>query len=313
MASTAGTYARQILSRLLIDLSWASSRLEGNTYSRLDTQNLIELGREAPGKDRLEAQMILNHKAAIEMLVSGVDDIGFNRYTICNLHALLADNLLPDPSAAGRIRKIDVGISGTTYQPLAIPQRIEELFDLFLAKATAIADPFEQAFFTMVQLPYLQPFEDVNKRVSRLAANIPFIHRNLAPLSFIDVPERDYIDGTLAVYELNRVELLRDVFVWAYERSCRRYTVVRDALPEPDPIRLRNRAQLGEIVNTIVRDDLPIDEAIVRRIATPLASPKDLEALIAMAIAELHGLHEGNLARFQLRPSEFRRWQGRKP
>ena len=55
----AGTYARQILNRLLIDLSWNSSRLEGNTYSLLDTTRLIELGEEAEGKQRLEAQMIL--------------------------------------------------------------------------------------------------------------------------------------------------------------------------------------------------------------------------------------------------------------
>ena len=59
----------------------------------------------------------------------------------------------------------------------------------------------------MVQLPYLQPFEDVNKRVSRLAANIPLVRRNLSPLSFVDVPQRPYIDGLLGVYELNRVEL----------------------------------------------------------------------------------------------------------
>lgn len=58
-----------------------------------------------------------------------------------------------------------------------------------LAKATAIEDAFEQAFFVMVQLPCLQPFVDVNKRVSRLAANIPLIKRNLAPLSFVDVPD----------------------------------------------------------------------------------------------------------------------------
>lgn len=309
----AGTYARQLLGRLLIDLSWASSRLEGNTYTRLDTQNLIELGRAAPGKDQREAQMILNHKAAIEMLVSSVDDIGFNRYTLCNLHALLAENLLADPAAAGRVRTIDVGITGTVYQPLAIPQRLEELFDRLLALADAIEDPFEQAFFAMVHVPYLQPFEDVNKRVSRLAANIPFIKRNLSPLSFVDVPDRDYIDGTLAVYELNRIELLRDVFIWAYERSCQRYSLVRDATPEPDPVRLRNREELGEIVSSIVRDDLPIDEARVRELATPLASADDLEPLIAMALAELHGLHEGNLARFRLRPSEFRRWRGRKP
>jgi Fic family protein len=309
----AGTYARQILSRLLVDLSWASSRLEGNTYTRLDTQNLIELGRRAPGKDQRETQMILNHKAAIEMLVGSVDEVRFDRYTICNLHALLADNLLTDPSAAGRLRKIEVGISGTVYQPLAIPQQLDQLFDQLLAKASAIEDPFEQAFFAMVHLPYLQPFEDVNKRVSRLAANIPFIKHNLAPLSFVDVPERDYIEGLLGIYELQRVDLARDVFIWAYERSCQRYTVVRDALPQPDPLRLRNREQLTEVVSTIVRDDAPIDEARIRELAVPIVAPEDLEEFIAMAISELSGLHEGNLARYRLRLSEFRRWRAASP
>ncbi len=125
----AGTFARQILDRLLIDLSWASSRLEGNTYTRLDTQNLIAFGQLAEGKDQREAQMILNHKGAIEMLVEDAETVGFNRYTIQNLHALLADDLLPDPDAAGRLRSILVGITGTTYQPTGIPQLIEEAFD----------------------------------------------------------------------------------------------------------------------------------------------------------------------------------------
>jgi len=55
----AGTYSRSILNRLLIDLSWASSQLEGNTYSRLDTRELIEHGRVAKGKAAIETQMIL--------------------------------------------------------------------------------------------------------------------------------------------------------------------------------------------------------------------------------------------------------------
>lgn len=308
----AGTYARQILSRLLVDLSWASSRLEGNTYTRLDTQNLIELGHRAPGKDQRETQMILNHKAAIEMLVAGVEEIRFDRYTICNLHAQLAENLLHDSASLGRLRKIEVDISGTVYKPLAIPQRLEELFDEFLTKASAIVDPFEQAFFAMVHLPYLQPFEDVNKRVSRLAANIPFIKSNLAPLSFVDVPERDYIDGLLGIYELQRIDLARDVFAWAYERSCQRYTVLRDALPQPDPLRLRNREQLTEVVSSIVRDDAEIDGERIRVLAAPIVGPEDLEQFVAMAISELSNLHEGNLARYRLRPSELARWRGRR-
>lgn len=200
----AGTFARQILDRLLIDLSWASSRLEGNTYTRLDTENLIEFGRYAEGRDYREAQMILNHKAAIELLVEDAESIGFNRYTLQNLHTLLSEGLLADPGAGGRIRRIPVGVSGTVYEPTAIPQLIEDCFDVLLAKAAAIADPFEQSFFVMVQLPYLQPFEGVNKRVSRLAANIPLVKQNLVPLSFVDVPERTYVEGVLGVYENNR-------------------------------------------------------------------------------------------------------------
>src|SRR3546814_6869565 len=120
------TDARQVLDRLLIDLSWASSRLEGNTYSRLDTQNLIQFGQLAAGKDQLEAQMILNHKAAIEMLLEQAGEIGFNRYTVQKLHALLADNLLPDAAAGGRLGRVDVAIAGAVYQPLAVPPQLRE-------------------------------------------------------------------------------------------------------------------------------------------------------------------------------------------
>ena len=308
----AGTYARQVLDRLLIDLSWASSRLEGNTYSRLDTQNLIQFGQIAAGKDHLEAQMILNHKAAIEMLVEQAGEIGFNRYTVQNLHALLADNLLPDAAAGGRLRRIDVAIAGSVYQPLGVPQQIEEHFDTLLAKAQAIDDPFEQAFFAMVQLPYLQPLEDINKRTSRLAANIPLIRHNLAPLSFVDVPHDLYIEGTLGVYELNRVELLRDVFAWTYERSCQRYTVLRDALPAPDPLRLRHREAVRMLVADIVNDGIRREDvAGIRQRVTALADPDDLEDVVALTVNELHQLHEGNIARYRLRPSQFRDWMVR--
>ena len=120
----AGTCIRQIPDRLLIDLSWASSRLEGNTYSLLETERLIALREAAPGKTPFETQMVLNHKAAIEFLVDAVDEIGFDRRTILNLHALLSDNLLGNPSASGRLRAIPVGIGKSVYEPLALPQLI---------------------------------------------------------------------------------------------------------------------------------------------------------------------------------------------
>ena len=120
----AGTYSRGILNRLLIDLSWASSHLEGNTYSRLDTRELIEYGKLAQGKGVIEAQMILNHKSAIELLVENIDTAEFNRYTLMNLHSALAENLLPNPADEGRIRQHIVDIGKSVYHPLAASAQI---------------------------------------------------------------------------------------------------------------------------------------------------------------------------------------------
>jgi hypothetical protein len=307
----AGTYAKQILSRLLIDLAWNSSRLEGNTYSLLDTKRLIELGEEAVGRAHLEAQMILNHKDAIEFLVGAADEIGFNRYTLLNLHALLANNLLADPTAVGRLRYIAVGIERSAFHPLEVPQLIEESFDQILATAAAISDPFEQAFFVMVQLPYLQPFDDVNKRVSRLAANIPLIRGNLSPLSFADVPRQTYTEAVLGVYELNKIDLLKEVFIWAYERSAARYSAVRQSLGEPDPFRLRYREQLREIIGDLIRSRLGRKDAAARigDWATKEIDSDDRQRFAEIVEAELTSLHEGNFARYRIRPSEFASWR----
>ena len=307
----AGTYARKIHQRLLIDLSWNSSRLEGNTYSLLETSRLLELGESATGKDALEAQMILNHKAAIDLLVDEAEHAGFNRYTILNLHALLAENLLPDPGAGGRLRSAGVQIGGSSYHPLEIPQLIDECFGQVLDKAAAIPDPFEQAFFALVHLPYLQPFLDVNKRVSRLAANLPLIRNNLCPLSFVDVPTQAYVEGLLGIYELNRVELLRDVFRWAYERSCARYSAVRQSLGEPDPFRQRHRALIAQTIRKAVqaRMDKSAAAAHIHQRATEALPEAKRERFIEIVETDLLNLHEGNIARAQVSPREFEAWQ----
>lgn len=307
----AGTYAKQILQRLLVDLAWNSSRLEGNTYSLLDTRRLIDFGEAAEGKGQREGQMILNHKDAIEFLVRNVDNTGFNRYTIQNLHALLANNLLPDPRAPGRLRTIAVGIEGSAFHPLENPHLIADNFDVVLEKATAIIDPFEQAFFVLVHLPYLQPFEDVNKRVARIAANIPLIRTNLVPLSFDGVPQDLYTKSVLAIYENNDISLLRDVFVFAYKRSIQTYTAVRQSLGEPDPFRIKYRNELADVVSQIIT--MPMAREDVVKFLKPWCAENipegDREEFRTIVEDELLALHEGNFARYRIRPSEFQAWQ----
>lgn len=307
----AGTFAKQLLNRLLIDLSWNSSRLEGNTYSLLETRRLIQFGAAAEGKASLEAQMILNHKDAIEFLVENAEDIGFDRYTLLNLHALLSNNLLADPSASGRLRSIDVGIGKSVYHPLALPQLIAEYFDQTLATAQAIRNPFEQALFILVQLPYLQAFDDVNKRVSRLAANIPLIKNNLLPLSFVDLQKQAYTEAVLAVYELNRIEPLKEVFIWAYERSAEYYKVIRQTLGEPDAFRLRYREELKNVVSSVVLGCMNRQAALkhVQQWVRENIPREHRAEFQEKAEEELLALHEGNIARYRIRPSQFATWQ----
>jgi Fic family protein len=193
---------------------------------------------------------------------------------------------------------------------LAVPQLISELFDEILTKAREINDPFEQAFFTMVHLPYLQPFDDVNKRVSRLAANIPFIQHNLSPLSFVDMPVDLYIQSMIAIYELNRVDLLRDVFIWAYERSAVRYAAIRQSLGEPDPFRLNYREKIKNLIAHVVNTCLSPKDSTVSISEASLSLPEnERQKFVELVERELLSLHEGNIARYSIRLSFYKKWQ----
>lgn len=308
----AGTYARNILNRLLIDLSWNSSRLEGNTYSLLETKQLIEFGETVTGKDASEAQMILNHKAAIEYIVDSSAEESISSHEVCSIHALLSENLLGDPSASGRLRHIAVGIGSTTFMPLENPHVLKECFDLFIEKINGIEDPFEQSFFSLVHLSYLQAFEDVNKRTARLVANIPLIKENLKPLSFMDVDQEAYIKALLGIYEKNDIHLIRDLYIWAYARSSQRYTAVQQALGEPNLLKLKYRNAIQEIVRTIILEKTEGSEVVkkiqslIQAHALPQADQPDLFKLIEI---EIMSLHDGNIARFKIRPSEFLAWK----
>ncbi len=307
----AGTYARNILSRLLIDLSWNSSRLEGNTYSLLETKRLIELGESAEGKDAAEAQMILNHKAAIEYVVESSDDETITARDICSIHALLSENLLGDPAASGRVRSLIVGIAGTKYVPIENPHLLRECFELFIERLNAISDPFEQSLFSIIHLSYLQAFEDVNKRTARLVANIPLVKHNLKPLSFVDVDKSAYITALLGVYENIDINLIRDLYVWSYVRSAQRYTAIQQSMGAPNLIKLRYRQLIHEIIRTIIVEKLSGADASKRindLVDAGNIPTDDREKVVNLIEMEIVSLHEGNAVRFKVTPNEFQAW-----
>jgi Fic family protein len=310
----AGTYARQICQRLLIDLSYNSSRLEGNTYSRLDTQKLVEEGISAEGKVHEETVMIMNHKEAILFLVENAQDIELSSLTIRNLHHLLSQDLIANPQACGNIRTLEVDIGQSTYKPLANPHVLMELFELILQKAKKIKDPFEQSFFLLVHLSYLQAFEDVNKRTSRLSCNIPFIKSNLCPLSFTDVARDDYTAALLAIYEKNDVEPMLELFAWAYSRSCKQYGVVKKSLGEIDAFRIQYRQQRKAIMGQIVKQGLH-GSAAEELIETYCQDQgiADIDKFTAMTLADLSTLHAGAIIGLGITEAQLEAWLSSKP
>jgi len=297
----AGTYVRKVLEQLLIDLSWSSSHLEGNRYTLLDTEELFKSGAAATDSD---AVMLLNHKAAIEFLVDAVPTQGLSTGLVRNLHAVLMQDLLAEVGSLGTIREKLVNISGTTYVPTQVPALLQEMFERIVSTAQRIKNPVEAAFFLWVNLAYLQPFEDGNKRMSRLAANVPLMLYNQAPLSFLDVDREDYALAMMGVYESCDVSMAADLFDWTYRRSQAKYKVVLESMGSPDPFRVKYREALNEAVGLVVRSRRPVAQALAG-LALPAEDAPKFQQLLAQELAALAAF---NCARYRLGIRETQAW-----
>ena len=299
----AGTYAREALEQLLIDLSWSSSRLEGNNKSLLDTRALFELGEQAGPLDG-DTLMLFNHKNAIEFMVDAVPTEAITVSVIVDLQAKLMKDLLKDSRDIGSIRRRVVNIDGSVYSPSNIPTLLEETLKSIINKVRHIRNPVEAAFFLWVNLAYLQPFADGNKRTSRLSANLPLLLYNCAPLSFLDVERTDYAIAMFGVYEQRNVAAAVELFEFIYRRSIQKYSVLRASLAMPDPLRARYRQALNELMQFVVFYGRTLEDAFSE---VPVDAA-DLAALRVIADTELDYLEQYNCARYNLARGMTQKW-----
>lgn len=299
----AGTYVREVLEQLLIDLSWSSSRLEGNNKSLLDTKALFEHAEQEGPLDE-DTLMLLNHKNAIEFMVDAVPTEGITVPVIVDLQAKLMKDLLKDSRDIGSIRQRVVNIDGSVYSPSNIPVLLEETLILIIDKVRHIRNPVEAAFFLWVNVAYLQPFADGNKRTSRLSANMPLMLYNCAPLSFLDVERSDYATAMLGIYEQRNVAAAVELFEFIYRRSIQKYSVLRASLSQPDPLRTKYRQALNELMQFVVFYSRTLDDAFLE----VRVDAADLEALRVIANTELDRMEQYNCARYNLARGMTQRW-----
>lgn len=304
----AGTYAHQIFNRLLIDLSYNSSRLEGNTYSLLDTERLLLHGDSAEGKLDEEKVMILNHKEAIRYLVDNAHQLQVNRNVICTLHYLLSDGLV-ESDRAGKVRRDAVRIGGTVYIPFEDPHRLGKQLEKIATKADLIRDPFEQSIFLLAHISYLQAFIDVNKRTARLVANIALIKNNLVPLAFSDIQVDDYMSAMIAIYELQDIRPLTDLYAYSYIRTCAAYDATVKALGF-DEVRVRYRKERRKIVGGVILKQLIKNEMkqYVQKEAAKVVSGTELNCFIEDIYEDLKEMDETRLTGLGVTIEQLRNW-----
>lgn len=223
---------RRVLNALIIDLSFASSVLENVNITWLDTKTLLEFGLKPHGLTDKELRIITNHKDAIEFMRDHRGELQTSKRDILDLHKMVSAGLLGNTEDSGRIRRGIVFFDTSKYRPIDNSFILEEQFDLYCAKAAKIENPHEQALFTMAMIPYLQVFQDGNKRTSRLAMNLPLINAGLPPFSFTSMNKREYMFSLLAFYERGRVDVLAKSYVEAYKVSANKYGEIMRFLGE---------------------------------------------------------------------------------
>jgi len=208
------------IERLNIDFSWKSSKIEGNTYSLLETEQLIKNQKQAEGHSKEEAAMILNHKKTLEYICENKKDFqSISVSKIENIHSLLVGDL----GVAKGLRKTLVRITGTNYSPLDNEFQIKEALEKTCLLVNGTEDVFKKAVVLMLLIAYIQPFIDGNKRTSRLSGNAILQSFDSCPLSYRSMNEIEYKKAALLFYEQNNISYFKELFLKQFEFAVENY------------------------------------------------------------------------------------------
>lgn len=211
---------RKEIERLNIDFSWKSSKIEGNTYNLLETEQLIKNQKEASGHTREEAVMILNHKKALDYIASNKQEFqSVSVAKIENIHSLVVADL----NVTKNLRKTLVGITGTNFKPLDNAFHIREALEKTCRLANDTKDIFDKAVIVMLLIAYIQPFVDGNKRTSRLSGNAILQSFDHCPLSYRSMDEIEYKKAILLFYEQNNISYFKELFIKQFAFAVENY------------------------------------------------------------------------------------------
>jgi len=209
------------IERLVIELSWKSSKIEGNTYTLLDTEKLILENKEAVGHSKEEAVMILNHKNAFNFIHESKTKFKtLSRSNLEELHSFVVKDL----NVGLGLRKKPVGVLGSKYKPLDNVHQVNDAVEELSRAVSRMETPYAKALIALLGISYIQPFEDGNKRTSRLMADALLLAHNCAPLSYRSIDEAEYREAMLVFYEVNSLIPFKKIFIEQYDFAAHNYS-----------------------------------------------------------------------------------------
>ena len=199
-------YSKEV-KELAVIWSYYSGKIEGNTYSFVETETLLKDGITS-AKRFEDAKMLKNlyntFISELYFIKSGNKEVIDKRFLI---------------------RKRAVRIAGSDYEPLASPMAIEEELDRIIEEQTQLSNPLERAVYLHCNIAKLQPFIDGNKRTARLAESVVLMNEDIIPIfSTNNIDINDYRTGVLYFYETGEYTRYADYFLQNKLKYLQKYT-----------------------------------------------------------------------------------------
>ena len=186
---------RQLRDKLIIEWTYNSNAIEGNTLTLSETKVVLENGITIKGKPLKDHLEIINHKEAIEYIEDLVSKkVKLSEYDIRSVHYLILKEI--DSTNAGKYRNENVFISGAEHVPpvyMNVPYKMQNLIDQY--QSWKDFHPVVRACFLHGEFVKIHPFIDGNGRTARLLLNFELIQSGYPPVVIKTENRVDYYDA----------------------------------------------------------------------------------------------------------------------
>lgn len=204
------------LKDLAVVWCYYSGKIEGNTYTYVETEALLKDGITSEKKYE-DAKMLKNlyntFISELEYINKGKNLEHIDERTLFRVHQSISTGLVSNEES-GSLRTRAVRITGMVYIPPKDLQEIKSRLSEILFNQEYYANPLERAIFLHCNIARLQPFIDGNKRTARMIESIVLMNANIIPVySSKDSDILSYRKGLIAFYETEDYKLYADYFL----------------------------------------------------------------------------------------------------